>query len=137
MAISKEIQTALDAIRIVAEHSSVKLAVQTSFGDASAILSQLVNLPLDAIGFDLYSTDYEKLRLKSPKPIVLGIVDSRESHIEDPSWIAHTATLVSKHVEAPDLVFSPNSDLKYLPRTVADAKVEALSSATRIYKETD
>ena len=137
VASSKEIQTALDAIRIVAERSSVKLAVQTSFGDASAILSQLVNLPLDAIGFDLYSTDYEKLRLKSPKPIVLGIVDSRESHIEDPSWIAHTATLASKHVEAPDLVFSPNSDLKYLPRTVADAKVEALSSATRIFKETD
>ena len=134
---SRETQIALDAIRIVAEHSPVKVAVQTYFGDASPILSRLSNLPLESVGFDLYSTDYEQLHLKSPRPIVLGIVDSRESHVEDPKWIAHTATLVSKHIEAPDVIFSPNSDLKYLPRTVADAKVEALSSASRIYKEMD
>jgi 5-methyltetrahydropteroyltriglutamate--homocysteine methyltransferase len=134
---SGEIQTALDAIRIVAEDSPIKVAVQTYFGDAAPILSRLSNLPLESVGFDLYATDYEKLRVKSPRPIVLGIVDSRESHVEDPKWIAHTATLVSKHIEAPDVVFSPNSDLKYLPRTVADAKVEALSSAARIYRETD
>jgi len=134
---SREIQTALDAIRIVAEHSPIKVAVQTYFGDASPILSRLSNLPLESVGFDLYATDYEKLHVKSPRPMILGIVDSRESRVEDPRWIAHTATLVSKHIEAPDVVFSPNSDLKYLPRTVADAKVEALSTAARIYKETD
>jgi len=134
---SREIQTALDAIRIVAEHSPIKVAIQTYFGDASPILSRLSNLPLESVGFDLYATDYEKLHIKSPRPIILGVVDSRESHVEDPKWIAHTATLVSKHIEAPDVIFSPNSDLKYLPRTVADAKVEALSSAARIYKEMD
>ncbi len=131
-----ELQTALDAIRIVAERSPVKVSVQTYFGDASEILDRMVTLPVESIGFDLYSTDYEKLSLKSPKPIVLGIVDSRESQVEDPQWIADTARLVSKHIEAPDVVLSPNSDLKYLPRTVADAKVEALAHATRLYAET-
>ena len=129
-----EVKTALNAVKLVAENSPVKVGIHTYFGDASTILEDLVKLPLDSVGFDLYSTDYERLHLQSSLQIVLGIVDSRESHVEDPQWITHTATLVSKHVDAPDFVFSPNSDLKYLPRKVADAKVEALASAARLFK---
>ncbi len=129
-----EVQTALDALRLVADNSPVKIAVQTFFGDASLILDRLLELPLESVGFDLYATDYSKLQIKSPKPVILGIVDSRESHVEDPQWIARTAALVSKHIAAPDWVFSPNSDLKYLPRNVADAKIEALSKAVSIFQ---
>ncbi len=132
---STEIETALKSIRIVAENSPVKVAVQTFFGDASQLLPQLLELPVDAVGFDLYETDYSRLQVNSPRKIILGIADSRESHVEDPEWISHTATLVSKHVSAPDFVLSPNSDLKYLPRPVADAKTKALAEAARIFRE--
>src|SRR5262249_44489840 len=104
-----ETKLALNAIKLVAESSPVKVSVNTYFGEASAVLEQLVRLPIASVGLDLYSTDYEKLHLQSPIPITLGIVDSRESQVELPEWIAHTATLVSKHVEAPEFVFSPNS----------------------------
>ncbi len=130
-----EIQAGLEALRMLAEGSEVKVSVQTFFGDASRVLGGLVDLPLESVGFDLYATDYEKLEVKSSRPIVLGIVDSRESRVEGPSWIVHTATLVRKHVDAPDWVFSPNSDMKYLPRSVADAKLEALARAASIYWE--
>ncbi len=130
-----EMGTALNALGIVADNSPAKIAVQTFFGDATPVLQQLLELPVDAVGFDLYATDYSQLNVKSPKKIILGIVDSRESHVEDPEWISKTATLVSKHVRAPDWVFSPNSDLKYLPRNVADAKTKSLAEAARIFQE--
>ncbi len=130
-----EIEAAFEALRTTVENSPVKIAIQTFFGDASLVLPRLLELPVEAVGFDLYATDYAGLEIKSPKQIILGIVDSRESHIEDPQWISRTARLVSKHVEAADWVFSPNADLKYLPRHVADAKTEALAEAVRIFRE--
>ncbi len=130
-----EIRIALNALRVVAENSPAKIAVQTFFGDVTPVLRQLLDLPVDAVGFDLYATDYAQLEVKSARKIILGIVDSRESHVEEPEWISETATLVSKHVTAPEWVFSPNSDLKYLPRQVADAKAKALAEATRIFRE--
>ena len=130
-----EMANALKALRVVAENSPVKIAIQTFFGDASQLLPHLLDLPVEAVGFDLYTTDYSTLQIKSHRQIILGIADSRESHVEDPRWLADTASLVSKHVTAPDWVFSPNSDLKYLPRPVADAKAEALAEAARIFRE--
>jgi len=62
-------------------------------------------------------------------------VDSRESNIEDPKWIAETATRVSKHIFSDNIVLVPSSDLKFVPRKVADAKSRALAEATRLVEE--
>jgi len=133
---SEELESAVKAIGIVASDSPVRILVQTFFGDASGVLPRLLELPVHAVGFDLYETDYSKLEAQTSKQIALGIVDSRESHVESPEWIAHTVGMVRKHVEASDWILSPNSDLKYLPQTVADAKARALAKAVDLLKET-
>jgi 5-methyltetrahydropteroyltriglutamate--homocysteine methyltransferase len=130
-----ELETALHALTLVSQGSPAKVSIQTYFGDVSPVLANLLDLPVDGVGFDLYETDYSTLNIKTSKRVILGISDSRESQVEDAKWIAETAARVSKHVSASDYVFSPNSDLKYLPRTVADAKTTALAEAARIFQE--
>jgi 5-methyltetrahydropteroyltriglutamate--homocysteine methyltransferase len=132
---SRELENAVSAIKVATEDSPVKVSVQTFFGDASPVLPKLLELPVQVVGFDLYETDYSKLQAETSKQIALGIVDSRESHVESPEWIAHTVGLVRKQVKASDWILSPNSDLKYLPQTVADAKARALGGAVALLEE--
>ena len=63
------------------------------------------------------------------------MIDGRESNAENPEWIAETATRVSKHIVGGDVVLVPNSDLKFVPRRVADLKARALAEATRLFEE--
>lgn len=130
-----ETELALRALKLIGENGSTQLLVHTFFGDSTPLLPRLLELPVAGVGFDLYETDFSSLRLKTTKTLELGIVDARESRVEDSKWIVETADRLVKHVTGSDLVFSPNSDLKYLPREVADQKVRVLAEAALSFKE--
>ena len=129
---SNELDTALNGLRLTVEGIDTPTTIQTYFGDATTILPQLLELPVDGVGFDLFETDYAQSRIDTKKRIVLGIVDSRESNVENPEWIAETATRAAKHIAAERIVLAPNSDLKFLPRKVGDAKARSLAEATKL-----
>ena len=130
----EELDLALDTLRKTFEGLNADITVQTFFGDATSILSSLLTLPVDAVGFDLFETDYAGLNLQTSRKIALGIVDSRESNVEDAKWIAEVATRASKHVNSENTILVPNSDLKFVPRKVADAKARALAEAVKLVK---
>ena len=130
-----ELDSALRAIQKTVDGVQAKFSVHTYFGDATTILTDLLRLPIDTVGFDLFETDYSKLKIETTKKIALGIIDGRESNAENPKWIAETAHRVSKHVTGGDFVLAPNSDLKFVPRKVADVKARALAEATRLFEE--
>ena len=130
-----ELDNALTALRKTVDGIPAKFSVQTYFGDATTILPDLLKLPVDTIGIDLFETDYSKLKIETTKKLALGIIDGRESNAENPEWIAETATRVSKHIIGGDIVLVPNSDLKFVPRRVADVKARALADATRLFEE--
>ncbi|MBO0888191.1 hypothetical protein J2P12_03735 [Candidatus Bathyarchaeota archaeon] len=130
-----ELEHALTALQKTVEGTDATFSVQTFFGDATRILPHLLRLPVDAIGFDLFETDYAESKIDTKKKLVLGIVDSRESNVEEPDWIAETATRVSKHIASDRVVLAPNSDLKFVPRKVADAKARSLAMAGRRVEE--
>ena len=130
-----ELDNALAAVQKTVAGIQAKFSVHTYFGDAMSILPNLLKLPVDTIGFDLFETDYSKLKIETTKKLALGVIDGRESNAEDPQWIAETATRVSKHAIGGDVVLVPNSDLKFVPRRVADAKVRALADATKLFVE--
>ena len=130
-----ELDNALTALRKTVDGIPAKFSVQTYFGDATTILPDLLKLPVDTIGIDLFETDYSKLKIETTKKLALGIIDGRESNAENPKWIAETATRVSKHIVGGDVVLVPNSDLKFVPRKVADVKARALAEATRLFEE--
>jgi methionine synthase II (cobalamin-independent) len=130
-----ELDNALAAIHKTVDGIQAKFSVQTYFGDATTILPNLLKLPVDTVGFDLFETDFSLLKIETTKRLALGITDGRESNVESPKWIAETATRVSKHVTGGDFVLVPNSDLKFVPRKVADLKARALAEATGLFEE--
>jgi 5-methyltetrahydropteroyltriglutamate--homocysteine methyltransferase len=130
-----ELDNALAAIQKTVDGIQAKFSVQTYFGDATSLLPNLLKLPVDTVGFDLFETDYSKLKIETTKRLALGIIDGRESNAENPKWIAETATRASKHVIGGDIVLVPNSDLKFVPRKVADVKARALADATKLFEE--
>ena len=131
----KELDSALSALRKTVDGLQVDITIQTYFGDATNILPSLLKLPVETIGFDVFETDYSHFNIQTPKKIALGIVDSRESNVEDAHWIAETASRASKHVSSNSTILVPNSDLKFVPRKVADAKARALAEAAKLSGE--
>jgi len=131
----QELDNALAAIQKAVDGIQAKFSVHTYFGDATTIIPNLLKLPVNTVGFDLFETDYSQLKFETTKKLALGIIDGRESNAESPKWIAETATRVSKHLTGGDLVLVPNSDLKFVPRKVADVKARALAEATRLFEE--
>ncbi len=129
-----EVELALRAIRSVVENNPGEFVIQTYFGDAAPIFSKLVDLPVHGIGIDLFETDVSSLSRQTSKTLVLGVVDSRESYVEDPHWIADTARKFCKQVDVQDLVFASNSDLKFVPQGIANQKLEALSKASELFE---
>jgi len=130
-----ELNSAFNALEKTVKGAPANIAVHTFFGDATNALPHLLQLPVDTVGFDLFDTDYSHLNFQTTKKIALGIIDSRESNVEDPKWIAETATRVSKHIISDNVILGPNSDLKFVPRKVADSKTRALADAARLVKE--
>src|SRR5207247_619530 len=118
-----ELEIALAAIRRTVDGIDARFTIQTFFGDATTILPHLLKLPVDGIGFDLFETDHTRTKIETKKTLALGIVDSRESTIEDPKWIAETATRVSTHILSDNLDPVPSSDLQLVPRTCKTASI--------------
>jgi len=129
-----EVELALRAIRSVVDNNPGEFVIQTYFGDASPLFSELLDLPVRGIGIDLFETDVSSLSEQTSKTIVLGVVDSRESYVEDPHWIADTVRKLSEQVDVQDLVLASNSDLKFVPQGIANQKLEALSKASELFE---
>lgn len=132
---ASEIKTAFDAISSLVKDHPDEFVVQTYFGDAGPIINDLLNLPVGGIGVDLFETDFSSIKGKSSKTLLLGVVDSRESFVEEPRWVADTARKFSENVSPRRVVLSSNSDLKFVPQSIATQKLETLSKASRLIGE--
>ncbi len=130
-----EIGQAIDSIQSVVEGVSAEFIVNTFFGNAAPVFSDLQSLPIKAVGFDLYETDWQALpREASEVGLLLGIVDSEESWVETPEWIADTASKVQERLNASSVTLAPNTDLKFVPREIADRKLSSLGTAARRFQ---
>lgn len=112
------------------EGSRVTSTVTTYFGDASRILGELFELPVDYVGLDFTETPLETLAEFSPtRGVQAGLVDGRSSIIEKPAEIAEAAMEILEAADVPSLALAPTCDFEFLPRSVADEKVLALGLA--------
>ena len=130
-----EIRLALDAISDLVRDNPNEFIVQTYFGDAGSVIGDLLRLPIKGVGIDLFETDFSAIDEKTSKTFLLGVVDSRESSVEDSRWIADTARKFCDNANHYDVVLSSNSDLKFVPRTIASQKLETLSRASKLFEE--
>jgi 5-methyltetrahydropteroyltriglutamate--homocysteine methyltransferase len=121
---------ALDALQ-----SPLPISLQLPFGDSSDILGELVELDgVEAIGVDFYATDLEALPRPFQKTLLAGVVDARNSLLEEPEQMAKFGRQLLEELDG-GLHLVPNGDLQFVPEKIAREKVLRLGEATRILKE--
>ncbi|MEM2530412.1 MAG: hypothetical protein QXL32_04745 [Candidatus Bathyarchaeia archaeon] len=129
-----EMGIAIESISKAAKGLGARTCLHIYFGDASPLLADLADLPIDDIGIDLTEAE-EGLRALSDFPtdkgLALGIADGRNSLIEEPGEMAAFAERIMETTPVRDLFLCPSCELEYLPRPVADKKIEALAKAAR------
>jgi 5-methyltetrahydropteroyltriglutamate--homocysteine methyltransferase len=116
-----------------------RLALYTYFGDAAKLYGKLQSLPIDIIGLDFtYSQKLSNVveSSGSEKELGLGLIDGRNTRIENVKETAKVATKILKKIDAERAYLNPSCGLdEYLPREVAFEKMKnvvAISKQVRV-----
>jgi 5-methyltetrahydropteroyltriglutamate--homocysteine methyltransferase len=122
-----------DAIAKVTRGLGVETTLHTQFGDLAPVAAQALDLPVDSLSADFFSTEIDALRpVKWTKGLVVGAIDGRNSLPEEPEDVAAFARRAREALEPKSLAIAPSSALEYLPRNVADLKVNVLGKAAAL-----
>jgi len=131
----EDIDLAIEGVgRITGELSEARTILATYFGDAKRLGTDIFKIPTDAFGFDLVSGP-ENIELIKAAPgdkgIQAGIVDARNTRLEDESALEGTIEELVGIVGPERLSVSPSSGLEFLPREKARAKLQRLASVAK------
>src|SRR5262249_970408 len=78
--------------------------------------------------------DLSVLRQLPTKTIILGVIDLADVNVETPQVVAERIRRALAHVPADRVVVAPDCGMKYLPRTVAFAKIKAMADGTALVR---
>lgn len=106
----------------------VPLALHLPFGDASALLPELAEAGLGGIGVDFYATSFEAVPEGLETMLLAGVIDARNSRVEDATELAEFADALAARVSG-EVVLVPSGDLQFVSEPVAREKVLALGRA--------
>ncbi|GBC70499.1 5-methyltetrahydropteroyltriglutamate--homocysteine methyltransferase [Candidatus Calditenuaceae archaeon HR02] len=130
-----QVETVKEALRVIKNGFSGLLMVHLFFHDASNAFPWILDAPLDIVGIDPFSTDPGEIRGYSFEgALAVGCIDARNSYVESNEEIVAILSSVVECVNAKSYHLTTNTDLEYLPRRVADAKVERLAVAYRLLR---
>jgi 5-methyltetrahydropteroyltriglutamate--homocysteine methyltransferase len=108
----------------------VELALYVYFHDCAPLYEKLLALPVDIVGLDFtYSPKLVDLVASagSPKWLGLGVIDGRNTKLEDPARIARQVERMLPRIKDQRAFLGPSCGLEYLPREGAVAKLKLLS----------
>lgn len=120
--------------RIRSRKGASTLTLFTYFGDVGKIFTNLVGAPADAIGLDLVqgvATWSALAKHGSDKPLILGLIDARNTKKEDPAEIAKKVLSLKDQVNLKTSSLSPSNGLEFLPRDRAREKLRILVAAAK------
>jgi 5-methyltetrahydropteroyltriglutamate--homocysteine methyltransferase len=110
----------------------VEVAVQFTFGDARPLLEQgAADLPVAGIGVDFYTTHVTDVPKGMNKLLLAGVVDARNSLLEDGQELATFARRLQDERELERIALVPNGDLQYVSEAIARQKLSRLGAAKR------
>ncbi len=119
---------------IVAEAAGAEVTLATYFRDAKRLGAELFELPADVFALDLISgPDGRNLVVDLPpgKKLQAGIVDARNTNLEDLQALVVEIGMLAEEVGHENLRVSPTASLEFLPREKARAKLQRLVEAAR------
>lgn len=134
----KELKSFISAFEENLDSPPLQVSLHTYFGDCSPILEKLLELEgISEIGIDFTQTSLDSIEKVEfgEKALACGCVDGRNSLVETPEWISEYCIDAVKTLEPSGLVILPSSELKYLPRTVADEKIRIIGKAASLARK--
>jgi 5-methyltetrahydropteroyltriglutamate--homocysteine methyltransferase len=114
-----------------ARKGSARLALAFYFGDAAPVYDKLQTLPVDELVLDFtYSPKLVETIASSgsAKALGLGLVDGRNTRLEDPGTVARQVERIFRAARLPAATLMPSCGLEYLPRDRAQLKLKHLST---------
>jgi len=123
----------LDAI--AASKGSAELLLATYFGDVVKIYRDLGSLPADVLGLDLVQgakTWNQIAKHGSDKPLMLGVLDARNTKLEEPKALAARVRELRHSVDLERSYLSPSNGLEFLPRATAREKLARLAQTAEL-----
>jgi 5-methyltetrahydropteroyltriglutamate--homocysteine methyltransferase len=139
---------AVKAINRALEGLEVPTIVHLCFGYAALVpgetkpvgysfLPQLADSIAEQISIEAAQPklDLGVLKELAPKKVLLGVIDLNDPKPETPKLVAERIRAGLRHLPADKLIPAPDCGMKYLPRDVAFAKLEALSKGAAIVRK--
>jgi len=121
-------------------------ALHTCFGYAHVVhnrlrgypfLAELDGTPAQQIVIESMQqkVDLSMLEMLPHKQVVLGVINlADDAPVETPEEVAAQIRAALKYIEPHRLVLAPDCGMKYLPRAIAFAKLQALAAGTAIVR---
>jgi 5-methyltetrahydropteroyltriglutamate--homocysteine methyltransferase len=121
-------------------------AVHICFGYAAIIhdrpsgysfLPEMAACSCDAVSIETGQShlDCSVLAELPGKKIILGVIDLGDHTVETPEIVADRIRRALPHVPVENVIPAPDCGMKYLPREVAFAKMQALAAGARLVRE--
>ena len=133
----------LQALNRALEGISGQTAVHICFGYAAIIherpsgysfLGELAECSCQQVSVETAQSnlDCSVLRTLGGKKIILGVIDLSNNEVETPGQVAARIRRALPYVDPINLIVAPDCGMKYLPRDVAFAKMQAMVAGAQI-----
>ncbi len=122
--------------QLAAHKGSALLALALYFGDPAPIYEILQKLPVDVLCLDFtYNSRLVDVVATngSTKRLALGLVDGRNTKLEDAKTVAQQLEKISRALTSKRAILSPSCGLEYLPRDRAQMKLKQLAAIKKTF----
>ena len=101
---------------------------------AYSFLSELATVPVDQISIESAQSGVDLTVLESFPGIavMVGVIALDDTVVERPEQVAERPARALAHKDATELIAAPDCGMKYLPRDVAFAKLEAMVAGAEL-----
>ena len=116
---------------LAASKGKAEILLALYFGDAAPLYDKLQKLPVDSLGLDFtYSARLGEVisTSGSAKTLALGLVDGRNTKLEDAGAAARRIENLARRLNATKLYLTSSCGLEYLPRDRAQLKLRRLAA---------
>ena len=139
-------QFGLRALNRALEGIAGETAVHICFGYAAIIhqrpsgysfLPELAGSPVKQVSIETAQSNLDTAVLKAlpGKKIMVGCIDLSDMKVETPAQVVARIKRALAHVPKEDIILAPDCGMKYLPRGVAYAKMEAMVAGAKLLRE--
>lgn len=133
--ISIDLDLVKEAVERVKSKVKSKVYLYLYFGNVADVFDRLLDIKVDGIGIDVISTRIASIVDYSiDKDLIIGIVDSMNTRLEDVRSVASALDLILNKINAKNIVLTVNNSLEFLPYMFAIKKLSILGKITKLLK---